>query len=147
MTDENEEENGESRTEERSVHRRTSASICSICGRMPLFEFFVFVRHSRLGYHDHRVVFAFPAPERGCEDMRAHLKIAMLLVVLALQGLPAASCPICKGPTGRQVRAGLFDEDFGYHVLATVLPFGIFLGIAAAIRFGPRGGEHHAGRT
>ena len=78
--------------------------------------------------------------------MRTHLRVATALVLLALHGAPAVSCPVCKGPTGRQVRAGLFDEDFGYHVLATALPFGVFLGVAAAIRFGPWGGEH-AGRT
>ena len=78
--------------------------------------------------------------------MRTHLRVATIVALLAFPGAPAVSCPICKGPTGRQVRAGLFDRGFATNVLGTTLPFGIFLGIAAAIRFGPRGGEH-AGRT
>jgi len=79
--------------------------------------------------------------------MRTHLRVATALALLTLPGSPAVSCPVCRGETGRQVRAGLFDRDFGYHVLGAVLPFGVFLGIAAAIRFGPRGGGDHAGPT
>jgi hypothetical protein len=45
----------------------------------------------------------------------------------------ANACPVCRSATGRQVRAGLFNEDFGFNLLASLLPFPIFLGIVAAI--------------
>jgi len=53
---------------------------------------------------------------------------------------PASACPVCSRPTGRAVRAGIFDRRFGFNLLAATLPFGVCLGVAAAVRFGPRGG-------
>jgi hypothetical protein len=62
------------------------------------------------------------------------------LACLLLGFLPlspsAHSCPVCNQETGQAVRAGLLDEDLGFNLLATVLPFGVFLGITAAIHFG-----------
>lgn len=58
----------------------------------------------------------------------AAMALAWLLLVA-----PAPACPVCDRETGRQVRAGIFDADFAFNLLATVLPFGIFLGITAAI--------------
>src|SRR5690606_12641551 len=66
---------------------------------------------------------------------RAVLLCGLLLLPL-LGAPPADACPVCKRDTGRRVRAGLFDEDLGPNLLATVLPFGVFLGIAAGLRFG-----------
>lgn len=60
---------------------------------------------------------------------------AWLCGALLLADDPASACPVCDRETGRQVRAGLFDEDFGFNLLATSLPFVVFLGIAAAIHF------------
>ncbi len=34
------------------------------------------------------------------------------------------------------MRAGILDKSFGLNLLAAVLPFGVFLGITAAIHFG-----------
>lgn len=46
------------------------------------------------------------------------------------------ACPVCNQKTGQKVRAGIFDEEFGFNLVATVLPFGVFLGITAGIHFG-----------
>jgi hypothetical protein len=70
--------------------------------------------------------------------------MAMLLrrlCIVAALGmiLPASSawaCPYCQ--TAREVRAGIYDEDFAYHLGVTLLPFGVFLGIAAAIHRFPQ---------
>gem|GEM_PF-3586447 len=48
----------------------------------------------------------------------------------------ADACPICASETGAEVRAGIFNEDFGWNLLVTVLPFPLMLGIAAALHFG-----------
>ena len=64
-------------------------------------------------------------------------------VGLMLAASPAWGCPVCDRETGRQVRAGLFDAEFGRNLAATLLPFGAFLGIAAAIHFGPAPRRRH----
>jgi hypothetical protein len=69
------------------------------------------------------------------------------LVPAALAGValaaPARACPVCAGPTGREVRAGIFGADFVPNLLTAALPFPIVLGLAAALHFGfgPRGGR------
>ena len=60
-----------------------------------------------------------------------------LLLWAALAFAPAASaCPFCRSETGEQVKAGLFNEDFGYNLFLTLLPFPVLLGIVALIHFG-----------
>lgn len=49
---------------------------------------------------------------------------------------PAAACPVCNSGTGQQVRQGIFDGRFGYHLLVVLLPFPIFLGVALALYYG-----------
>ncbi|QDV32296.1 hypothetical protein [Tautonia plasticadhaerens] len=65
-----------------------------------------------------------------------HRRLSCLLLALLAASAPADACPVCDRETGRRVRAGLADEDLGRNVLATALPFGIFLGVAAALHFG-----------
>ena len=43
---------------------------------------------------------------------------------------------MCDTGTGRQVRAGIFDDDFGQTLLAVALPFPVLLAVVAAIHFG-----------
>jgi hypothetical protein len=58
-------------------------------------------------------------------------------VIVALLGAaPALACPLCESETGQQVRANIFDEDFGRHLLLTLLPFSVLLGTVALIHFG-----------
>ena len=60
---------------------------------------------------------------------------AVAILVLTLSA-PAGACPVCDTGTGRQVRAGIFDGDFGRTLLAVALPFPILLAVVAAIHFG-----------
>jgi hypothetical protein len=67
------------------------------------------------------------------------LRLRRFVVAFAAMLLWASSvtaCTICDSENGRRVRAGIFDEHFGYNLFATMLPFPIFLAIAAAIYFG-----------
>jgi hypothetical protein len=48
----------------------------------------------------------------------------------------AFGCPVCDSGTGEQVRAALFDEDFGRTLIAVLLPFPILLAVVAMIHFG-----------
>ena len=50
--------------------------------------------------------------------------------------MSAVSSPVCEQETGQLVRAGIFDQEFGFNLLVTALPFVVFLGLAAAIHFG-----------
>lgn len=53
----------------------------------------------------------------------------------------ALGCPLCDTGTGEEVRAGIFDGEFGVNLLATVLPFVVFAGVAAVVHVGwPRRG-------
>jgi hypothetical protein len=70
----------------------------------------------------------------------------LLLMLMLMMAAPAAACPVCDRETGRRVRDGLFDEQLGLNVLATLLPFGVFLGVAAAIRYAPLGGRDDPAR-
>ena len=64
-------------------------------------------------------------------------RIVFLLVAM-LAGAPTASaCPYCDTSIGRQVRAGIFNSDFGYNLVVTLLPFPVLLAIIAVIYFGP----------
>jgi hypothetical protein len=58
-------------------------------------------------------------------------------ILLALLGAaPITACPLCDTGTGRQVRAGIFDGSFAHNLVVTLLPFPVFLAIAAALYYG-----------
>jgi hypothetical protein len=70
----------------------------------------------------------------------------LLAAGLLLPASSALACPQCPEGVARQVRAGIYDNAFAFNLSATLLPFGVFLGITAAIhsgvslgRFAPRG--------
>jgi hypothetical protein len=48
----------------------------------------------------------------------------------------AAACPLCHTDLGRQVRAGIFGADFWSNLFFVLLPFPIFLSLAAALHYG-----------
>ena len=60
------------------------------------------------------------------------------LIVLVLDLSSAAACPFCQSETGRQVRAGIFNDHFWGNVLVTLLPFPILLAVVALIYFDVR---------
>ena len=73
--------------------------------------------------------------------LRLALHCAAFVVAPALFAPAAGACPVCHSETGKQVRAGLFDENFASNLFGSLLPFPIFLGIVAAIHgFPARGG-------
>jgi hypothetical protein len=69
-------------------------------------------------------------------------------VVLSLQSAPLA-CPFCTSERGSQVRAGIFNNDFAYNALLTLIPFPALLVIVALVYWAPtrsrRSGELHDG--
>ena len=48
----------------------------------------------------------------------------------------AAACPLCHTDLGRQVRDGIFGADFWPNLFFVLLPFPIFLSLAAALHYG-----------
>lgn len=49
----------------------------------------------------------------------------------------AMACPVCHTETGKKVRAGIFNEEFGSNAAMTLLPFLILISVVAVIHFGP----------
>ena len=70
--------------------------------------------------------------------------LPVFLLVLFDLGMPAApaawACPVCNAGTGKAVRARLFAPGSGANLIALLLPFPIFLGIAALTYYGPPNG-------
>jgi hypothetical protein len=52
----------------------------------------------------------------------------------------ALACPLCDGGLAgvNQVRREVFGPEFWSHLLAAATPFGVILGIVAAVLWGPR---------
>jgi hypothetical protein len=50
--------------------------------------------------------------------------------------LPASSCPVCQTDTGAAVRRGIFNDDFGFNLFVTILPFLVFYGVVALVHSG-----------
>lgn len=72
--------------------------------------------------------------ERGERpSLRRALQCAAIAVAPVFCTPVASACPICQSETGKQVRAGIFDENFAFNLFGSLLPFPIFLGIVAAI--------------
>lgn len=49
-----------------------------------------------------------------------------------------AACPLCHTDLGQQVSAGIFGPDFWSNLFFVLLPFPIFLLLAAALHYGFR---------
>lgn len=69
--------------------------------------------------------------------MKTLLRLVMPVWVLLLLASSAPACPLCESETGRQVRAGIFDDNLGKNVVLTLLPFPVLAGIVALIYYGP----------
>jgi hypothetical protein len=48
----------------------------------------------------------------------------------------AVACPLCHTDLGQQVRDGIFGADFWSNLFFVLLPFPIFLSLAAALHYG-----------
>ncbi len=75
---------------------------------------------------------------------RARMLATATLLILGAS--PAWACPLCRSETGRRVREGLFDAQFGTNLLVTLLPFPVFLAVIALIHFGPPWAKGHSRR-
>ncbi len=49
----------------------------------------------------------------------------------------AAACPFCDSSTAEQVRAGIFNSDFGYHLGVALAPFPILIAVMVLIYYWP----------
>ena len=49
----------------------------------------------------------------------------------------ALACPFCDSPTATKVREAIFNEDFGYHIVASLAPFPILAVVLAIIYYAP----------
>jgi hypothetical protein len=68
---------------------------------------------------------------RSISSRLPHLAATVLLSANAI------ACPLCHSQTGRQVRTGIFNSTFGLHLIATLAPFPVLVGVVALIYFGP----------
>ena len=48
-----------------------------------------------------------------------------------------AACPFCDSSTAEQVRAGIFNSDFGYHLGVALAPFPILIAVLFLIYYWP----------
>lgn len=78
-----------------------------------------------------------PIAPRGCETTVIK-KAGCFFTAACVWVRPTAlwGCPLCESATGEQVREGIFNADFGSHLLAILLPFPVLVGIVALIYFG-----------
>jgi hypothetical protein len=60
-----------------------------------------------------------------------------ILALLALRAV-ANACPVCDSPTGKEVRAGIFDGRFALTWLEVIAPFPILGVILAALHWSLR---------
>jgi hypothetical protein len=60
----------------------------------------------------------------------------LLWATAVFVGSRSSACPLCHDDVGVQVRAGIFNDDFGFNLFALVLPFAVTLGFAATVHFG-----------
>jgi hypothetical protein len=68
--------------------------------------------------------------------LRKTVRVILPALALLMTAASAPACPQCQAGIARQVRAGIYDDQFAFNLFATLLPFGVLLGIAAAIHCG-----------
>lgn len=49
----------------------------------------------------------------------------------------SAACAVCRTDRGKEVRAGIFNDQFGPNLAMTLLPFPVLIAAVALIHFGP----------
>ena len=67
--------------------------------------------------------------------MNWRMAVTSGLIVLSVGLRSATACPYCETETGKQVRAGIFNDQFWSNVTLTLLPLVVLLGIVALIYF------------
>ncbi len=61
---------------------------------------------------------------------------AVVGVALAVAS-PVEACPFCDSSTAEEVRAGIFNFDFGYHLAVTFAPFPILVAALILLYYWP----------
>ena len=67
--------------------------------------------------------------------MRNQVRMTATAILPILGASPARACPLCNSETGRRVLEGIFDAQFGPNLLATLLPFPVFLAVIALVYY------------
>jgi hypothetical protein len=62
--------------------------------------------------------------------------LAPVFSFVALGAAQLLACPLCNSDTGRLVRAGIINKQFGSNLLLTLLPGGVLLAIVFLIHLG-----------
>tara|TARA_R110002095_G_scaffold213796_1_gene204905 strand:+ start:698 stop:994 length:297 start_codon:yes stop_codon:yes gene_type:complete len=55
--------------------------------------------------------------------------ILAVLIALTVNVSPVEACPYCESELGKEVAAGIFNDDFAINALLTLFPVPIFLSI------------------
>jgi hypothetical protein len=77
-----------------------------------------------------------PARPALFQDKMARMMPYALMVIALLLAPRAHACTLCHTDIGRQVRAGVFADDFWQNLGITVLPIALVGGVAVQIRRG-----------
>lgn len=64
------------------------------------------------------------------------LRACASVLVFTLLASPLLACPYCESDVGKEVAAGIFNDDFAHNALLTLLPVPLLLFIVALIHFG-----------
>jgi hypothetical protein len=65
-----------------------------------------------------------------------YVRSAVAMTISALSAARVHACPFCDSATAKQVRAGIFDADFGWHLAAAIAPFSVLIAILLLIAYG-----------
>ena len=71
----------------------------------------------------------------GAVNMAARRVCCVGSMVLA-SIVPASACTVCDSGTGRQVRAGIFGDEFWTTLVGVIAPFPVLLTVIAAYHYG-----------
>ena len=71
--------------------------------------------------------------------MARFIRITVSFYFMLLIPSAATACPFCNSSTAEQVRAGIFNSDFGYHLGVALAPFPILFAVLLLIYYWPAG--------
>lgn len=60
--------------------------------------------------------------------MRSQFKVRCTAMIITASAAPVLACPVCDTENGTQVRAGVFNDQFGWNLLKVSSPFPVLLG-------------------
>ena len=78
--------------------------------------------------------------------MARFLRLTATLGFLLGLSSSALACPFCDSSTAEQVRAGIFNSDFGYHLGVALAPFPILIAVLFLIYYWPASRPVNRGR-